>query len=353
VHGVLAGHAQRLEIDEPAGEAPRHFDVQLIPDTGEDGQVRGFFYTALDVTERSRAEQALRSLTHAAQRQTEVLRLVTEAIPATVVVVGADGRYRFANSAFSAYCGLSPEHIIGRTTVEVLGPEEVARRRPFMQRAFAGESVTFALDYPGDDGPVWLALHCIPLRNTAGEMDGFVGVSQDITRERREQDRLTALSQRDPLTGLLNRAGFEHFLGSLGGERQGASLGLLYLDLDHFKPVNDQHGHPVGDRLLQLAAERMSAIVRPSDAVARLGGDEFAILLVEAGSLAHAETVAQKVVHALAEPFVVDGLTLHIGASVGVGFGLPTRGDWQALIQRADQLLYQAKRAGRGRMASG
>ncbi len=179
-----------------------------------------------------------------------------------------------------------------------------------------------------------------------------MGIAQDITAQRREQDRLTALSQRDPLTGLLNRAGFEQFLEREAQAGQGASLGLLYIDLDRFKPVNDEHGHAAGDRLLQAVARRLGSLVRPTDAVARLGGDEFAVLLSDIGAVAHCEAVAEKVVAALLAPFDVDGQRLAIGASVGVALGVDAEGDWGALIRRADEALYRAKAAGRGRFSA-
>jgi diguanylate cyclase (GGDEF)-like protein len=160
------------------------------------------------------------------------------------------------------------------------------------------------------------------------------------------------LSQRDPLTGLLNRAGFESRLERLTLAGAGATLGLLYIDLDRFKPVNDNHGHPVGDRLLQTVAQRLEGLVRPTDAVARLGGDEFAIVLVDLGAQVDAETVAAKVVAAIAHPFDLDGRVVVIGASVGVAFGVPPPGDWRELIGQADAMLYRAKNAGRGRHAA-
>jgi diguanylate cyclase (GGDEF)-like protein/PAS domain S-box-containing protein len=132
------------------------------------------------------------------QRQAQVLRAITEAIPATVVVVDTDGRYRFANSAFGRLVGRRPEQILGHTAVEVLGAEEVERRRPFMRKAYAGEAVDFTLDYPDGQGARHLALSCIPL-HIDGVLEGFVGISRDVTRQRREQDRLRALFELSPV----------------------------------------------------------------------------------------------------------------------------------------------------------
>ena len=346
---VLAGKAQRFEYSERMGDEMRSIEVQLIPDFGADGQVQGYFYTGLDVTMRARAEQALRDVTLDAQRQSDVLRLVTDSIPATVVVIGSDERYRFANKNFETRYKLPREKVIGRTAAEIIGEAELARRRPFMARAFAGESVTFELDYAEAGSTRWLQMAFIPLRLGAGAVDGFVGIAQDVTPQKHEQARLTELAQRDPLTGLLNRAGFELCLERMIQEGRGAGLGMLYIDLDGFKAVNDRHGHPVGDKLLQMAARRLSSVVRPTDAVARLGGDELAVVLVDAGMQANVEAVAAKVVAEIGRPFEAAGLTLEIGASVGVAFGIPSHGDWQELIQRADTMLYRAKASGRGR----
>ncbi|MFT3955715.1 MAG: sensor domain-containing diguanylate cyclase [Piscinibacter sp.] len=282
------------------------------------------------------------------QRQADILQAITEAIPATVVVVDGKGCYRFANRAFERYCGLGREQIIGRRAIDVLGPDEVARRRPFMARAYQGEAVEFVLDYPGDQGTQWLALSCIPLK-VDGVVDGFVGISQDVTREHRERDRLVHLAERDPLTGLLNRGGFERSIENLMFGETPTSVALLYVDLDHFKPVNDTHGHLAGDRLLQMFAQRLLKAVRTSDVVARLGGDEFAVLLPGVPDHGQAVLVADKVLAAARQPFVLDDCTLNVTASVGVALGLQPQAGWRELLGRADTMLYRAKADGRGR----
>ncbi|WP_418314804.1 diguanylate cyclase domain-containing protein [Piscinibacter sakaiensis] len=187
-----------------------------------------------------------------------------------------------------------------------------------------------------------------PLVAESGAVDGFISVGQDITAHRQEQHRLLQLSERDALTGLFNRAGFDRRLETEFAQGRGAELAMLYVDLDHFKPVNDRHGHPVGDRLLQLVAQRLLSLVRPTDVVARLGGDEFALLLSGVRNASNAAAVADKVVGAAAKPFVVDDLSLQIGASVGVAFGIDPAAGAGDLIARADAMLYRAKRSGKG-----
>jgi diguanylate cyclase (GGDEF)-like protein len=133
--------------------------------------------------------------------------------------------------------------------------------------------------------------------------------------------------------------------------RAGAALvALLFIDLDRFKPVNDVHGHAVGDQLLQQFALRLRGLVRPGDPIARLGGDEFVIVLHGLHQEANAMMVAGKVVAAAGEPFELAGQPLLVGASVGVAFWRPGEEGWKDVLERADLMLYRAKAAGRGQV---
>ncbi len=293
----------------------------------------------------SHAEQARQELL----RQTNTLRSVTEVVPAQVAVVGADLRYRFINSAFERWHGKRRDEVVGHLLQEVLGEAEHQRSLPMVQRALAGETVTFEKDYAHRAPASHLSIHYMPLRTESGEVDGFVAMAQDITEHRQEAGRLLALSQRDPLTGLLNRAGLDAYMQRSLAQGGGASMALLYIDLDYFKPVNDTYGHPVGDELLKLFAQRLRSLVRPRDAVARLGGDEFAVVLEQVRELEHARTVAAKIVEAAQAPFELQAATVFVGASVGLAFGVDPAKGATDLIARADAKLYLAKRNGRGR----
>lgn len=344
IEAALRGQPQRFEFDETIDGQVRRIDSQLIPDRSEQGEVQGFFSIGIDITERSAAERALRELT-------ATLRSVTDAIPSSVAIIGRDVRYRFANSAFERWYGAPRDQIVGRSVSEILGEAEFKRRKPWAERALAGESVEFELAQSGHNSATHASISYIPLRRDTGEVDGFVAVTQDVTRQQDEKDRLRQLAQRDPLTGLLNRAGFEQHLEQAAQTKDGGSLALLYIDLDHFKPVNDRHGHPAGDQVLKMFAQRLTHLVRPIDAVARLGGDEFAIALSGMRDGSNAQAVADKVITAANTPFHVGDLLLQIGASVGVAFAADASAGWRALIERADARLLNAKAAGRGRQA--
>ena len=284
-----------------------------------------------------------------ALRQINTLRSVTEAIPESVAVVGSDLRYRFVNSAFECSLDLPREKIIGMTMRYVLGRDAFLQNLPRLARALAGETVAFESMSSGVNGPIHLSISHAPLRVDQAGVDSVVTVSRDITLQKREEKQLRELSRRDGLSGLLNRAGQEQYLERALSEGGGASLALLYIDLDHFKPVNDQHGHAVGDQVLQLFAQRMRKSVRPTDCVARLGGDEFVIVLADVADRAVVWSVAEQVINAAKRPFAVGEHHISAGASVGIARGVVRESGWRDLIARADANLYKAKAAGRGR----
>ncbi|WP_161974603.1 PAS domain-containing protein [Piscinibacter terrae] len=282
--------------------------------------------------------------------QAATLSSIAEAVPALIAVVGVDGRYRFVNSAFERWSGATRDAVIGQTVEAVMGSEEFERCEPWVARVMAGETVSFEKTYAHRGEGRHLAISYIPLRN-GSVVEGYVAVAQDITEHKEEKSRLMQMAQRDALTGLLNRVGFEAYLQEKTEQGGADSLALLYIDLDHFKAVNDTYGHPVGDQLLRQFAQRLQRLVRPTDAVARLGGDEFAVALAGVRQRENAEAVADKIVRAGQEPFDVGALVLRVGASVGVAFKADEETGWQGLVERADNRLYQAKSDGRGRRA--
>jgi diguanylate cyclase (GGDEF)-like protein len=170
-----------------------------------------------------------------------------------------------------------------------------------------------------------------------------------ILQWRQQVTSLRLAARRDPLTGLPNRTSFFEVLDGLQDDAAGDLVGVLYVDLDGFKAVNDVHGHLVGDDVLVEAASRIARVLRPSDTVARLGGDEFAVLCQELGNDDDAAAIADRIVQAFTEPFQVDDHRVEIGASVGIATVRATELDGEALLDLADQALYEAKKAGRGR----
>lgn len=284
-------------------------------------------------------------------QQTATLSGVIEAIPAVVAVFDAQFRYRLVNRAFERWRGKTRESVVGHSVADLFGQAEADQSWPFAQRALGGETISFEKDYPDGGEHRHMSISYVPLRLQDGTVDGVIGVALDITSHREQEKRLMNLAERDALTGVLNRGGFTAYLESKCESATSTSLGLLYVDLDHFKAVNDTYGHSGGDELLRQFATRLQAIVRPTDAVARLGGDEFALVLNNIGSMANVEVVADKVVEAALQPFEVDHRWLQVSASVGVAFGAASEQECKSLVERADAAVYEAKAAGRGRKA--
>ncbi len=327
------GHAQRFEHDDPA--EGKRLESHLQPDIDSQGQVRGVFVIGVDIT--------------ALSRQTLTLNAVIESIPAMVAVVDPQLRYRLVNQAYERWLARPRTEIVDHTVQDCMSGREYEDALPFVQRALAGETVTYSLYLPAAQTK-HVGVTLVPLRLEDGSSTGFICIAQDATAQREEQDRLLLLSERDPLTALLNRAGFERFLTIKVEHGDGYACGLLYIDLDRFKPINDAHGHAVGDEVLREFASRIRTAVRPSDAVARLGGDEFAVVLSGLREPEDAAVVAQKIVELARLPFVVGEQVLLLSASVGVAVNADVEGGWQGLVRRADALLYKAKHAGRARM---
>ena len=191
---------------------------------------------------------------------------------------------------------------------------------------------------------------CLEVRGTPLEAGGFVSTHLDITQRKLDQETIARLARHDALTDLPNRVLLQDRMEkALARVRRGDTLALLCLDLDHFKPVNDLLGHPVGDLLLQAVAKRLEGCVREMDTVARLGGDEFAILLQGVGRPEDAEVVARRVIDTVSKPYKIGDHTITVSASAGISMAPNDTVDAAQLMINGDLALYRSKSAGRGK----
>jgi len=178
----------------------------------------------------------------------------------------------------------------------------------------------------------------------------FVGTLRDITERKRNQERIAHLATHDSLTDLPNRNLLgDRFRQAVAHAQRhpGIKVGMLFLDLDHFKPVNDTHGHDIGDQLLKAVAKRIRNVIRNEDTIARQGGDEFIIVVPMLETRDAALSVANKLLDALATPFLVGDLTLDISASIGIALYPDDGTDMEMLLKRSDEAMYAAKEKGR------
>ena len=193
------------------------------------------------------------------------------------------------------------------------------------------------------DGSV-LEVRGVPLAGS-----GFVTTYLDVTERRKTQERVAHMAHHDALTNLPNRILFnDRFAHAIAQARRGYDMALLYLDLDKFKPVNDNLGHAVGDKLLQEVSERLLDTIRDTDTAARLGGDEFAIVQVGIVDRAGAENLATRIIELLHKPFLIEGHSVEIGTSIGIALAPQHSSDPDELLRKADLALYKCKAEGRG-----
>lgn len=184
-----------------------------------------------------------------------------------------------------------------------------------------------------------------------GRLAGLVGtLARDVAQRRALEAQLTFQAFHDPLTGLTNRRRFVEAAEAALATRAGSgTVAALFLDLDDFKTVNDSLGHAAGDALLIAVAERIRGDLRATDVAARLGGDEFGVLLTEIPNEAFAVAVSERLLARLVEPIEVAGVTVEVGASVGIAFDSPSMRTVDDLLVDADVAMYQAKALGKGR----
>lgn len=285
-----------------------------------------------------------------AEAQASMLKSVVDEIPASLAILDHNLRFRIVNKVFERWRQQPRETVIGKSVAEVMGADEFERSRDWYERALRGESVSYEKSYA--DRPISaITASYNPIFRSDGTVVGLIALAHDTSAHRRERERLQRLSERDPLTGLLNRSAFEAWMADASTQVGAEEIALLYVDLDYFKPVNDQYGHSAGDAVLCEIAERLKCIVRPSDIIARLGGDEFALGLTGVKNIGDAHYIASKVVAEARRPILLDNIVVRIGASVGVAADASAaRGGGKALIARADEMLYGAKKAGRDRV---
>ena len=241
--------------------------------------------------------------------------------------------------------GVSFSELLGRISVSGNGEAlldlaaNIAAHRPFRD---------LVIPLIIDDKPRWWSLSGRPTFDREGEFVVYRGVVSDITMTRLAQAKVEYLAHHDSLTGLPNRTSFSQTLTRALRRSDASDLAVISLDLDGFKPVNDRHGHPVGDALLIAVADRLRECVSNDGWVARLGGDEFVMLGASSPEDGTIDVLCRRIIDQLTKPFVVLGEQVTIGTSVGVAFvGVDgeTCGD---LLKNADAALYRAKAEGRG-----
>ncbi|WP_084323022.1 putative bifunctional diguanylate cyclase/phosphodiesterase [Pseudomonas migulae] len=235
---------------------------------------------------------------------------------------------------------------------ELIHPEDQSKVDAAMARVLdrhaAGASIEFRMRTGNGDWR-WVENRYIPVRDDEGRLQEVEGIIIDVTERKVAEEKIFLLARTDGLTGLVNRATLiERLHQAFAAARRGATaFAMFYLDLDHFKRINDTLGHPVGDLLLQEVARRIKACVRENDVVARLGGDEFAILQLDVSDPTHSAALATKVRDALVLPYSLAGNDVRVSVSIGISSYSPTITSADGMLTQADMALYRSKEKGR------
>ena len=276
-------------------------------------------------------------------------------MPALITCVDRDLVITFVNDTYQRWYGPDAMPPLGKALSEHWSPALCEQRLPYVERALDGERVEFLVTSETTSGLRTLQNIYIPDWSSDSVVQGVYLLSFDITDFKRTEAELSRLLYQDALTGLDNRLRLNEALPQAiaRARRSGKHIGLLFLDVDRFKSINDTHGHAIGDEVLKKIARRLTQAVRETDRVVRLAGDEFVILLEDLGSPQEADGVAAKIVEQFKAPLALDKTALQVTVSVGVACSDgTTAADGKELLKLADTQLYVAKAAGRNAFAS-
>lgn len=303
--------------------------------------------TKTDISWRKQAELAL-------QQSEERFRNAFDTAAIGMAIVGLDGRWLEVNGALCRMLGYSEDELMDKTFVDVTHPDDLDLDIEYVQKLLNGDLEHYQMEkrYFHKTGDIIFVLLSVSLvRNEKGEVIHFISQIEDVTARKSESDRIRQMAYHDTLTGLPNRRLFDERISHTlaHAKRVGYPIALMFVDVDHFKQINDKHGHDVGDEILKAVAERMTDCLRQTDTLSRVGGDEFVILLTEIKKPDDAKVVAEHILETVSQPLHVHTHDFRITLSIGVAIfsGDSETETVSELTKKADLALYEVKSAGR------
>jgi len=323
----------------PLAGGERHFLAVRFPLFDDDGAIIGICFQATDITARKCAEDQLR-----------LAALVFDRASEGVMVTDPEQRILTVNDSFTTLTGYSRQDVVGKKPSLLRSdrtpPEFYAEMWDKVQRFGVWQGEIWNRRKNGELYLEWLSINTV--KGESGQIVNYVGMFSDITTVRESQQRIEYLATHDELTGLPNRALFNDRLNLAlaRAERSHEAVGVVFIDLDNFKVVNDTLGHETGDSLLKKAAMRLLECVRAEDTVARLGGDEFVVLLVSADRR-QATLTAERLLNTLSASYHFGEHECFVSASIGLSMYPEDASDANALMRNADSAMYRAKDHGK------
>lgn len=284
------------------------------------------------------------------------LKAMFDAVPDCIKLISAKGKLLQMNPAGLAMFETQddPSVIIGQSAEHLIAQENRLAFKEMNKQVHKGESQQLVYQIKSIYGHHrWVETHAVPLKSPGSNETAVLAVSHDITEKKIADEKIWRQANFDSLTNLPNRRMFhDHLIHEIKvSDRSGCPLALLFLDLDHFKAVNDELGHHTGDILLQESATRITACVRETDIVSRLSGDEFTVILSELEDREAVENIATKIIDSLCQPFKLREEIVYISVSIGIAIYPDDAKTISNLIKNADSAMYTAKNTGRNRFS--
>ena len=335
--------------------------VSALPVRGADGTIEGVATALRDVSAAPEGHRAtatlaehLRAVSRGAELDQARFRLLAESAADVVMQTDLAGRLVWVSPSVTEVLGWNPDELLGASSLPLLHPDDRERANEIRRRALSegGDAAVARLELryaTAAGGWRWMSVLARPMRDARGTVSGGLSALRDIQVEVEHREELRYLAGHDGLTGLLNRESSLRALAKAleSARGTGRHVGVLYLDVDRFKDVNDSFGHDGGDRLLVELGRRLTSLLRESDTVGRLGGDEFLVVLTSLKEPGQADARASSLLPMLsATRDGVPSSTVSIGVVTDDGSG-----DAAEVLKAADAALYRAKHAGRDRIS--
>ncbi|WP_206915990.1 putative bifunctional diguanylate cyclase/phosphodiesterase [Alicyclobacillus suci] len=327
-------------IPQPDGRV-RIFDTIKIPTFYPDGRRKVLIVVGRDITDFVHNRKDL-------EESRQRYQSLYHNNPNPTFSVDLSGRITTVNAKMETLLGYTANELVGRPTSFFVSDEDVSRCEEFFRETLLGNRHVIEIGVVTKSGrQIQLEIHGVPMI-VDGEVVGIYGVAQDVSDRTRAEQIIYHLAFYDPLTGLANRAMLTNRISdAIADLGAGHALAVLFIDLDHFKSLNDTRGHSMGDLLLKRVAQRLQACVPASGTICRLGGDEFIVLLPRLKEACEAVTVAKRILDTFSEPWDLGGECVYITGSIGIAMGTDNTVDAEQLIRNADMAMYDAKDKGK------
>jgi diguanylate cyclase (GGDEF)-like protein/PAS domain S-box-containing protein len=309
-------------------------------------QLTGYIQVSRDISARKREELAL-------SERSETFHGAFHEAPIGMMMVDLEWRVLRVNRSICEMLGYTEQELLARTFQELTHPEDITADLDLVRQMIAGDINDYRLEkrYFHKDGHViWMLLSASLLKDANKIPLHFIFHMQDISEYKKIQKQISEYAYQDALTNLPNRRLLQDRLklAVAQAKRYKRQLGLMFLDIDYFKTINDTYGHAFGDELIKAIAHRLTECVRGADTVCRLGGDEFVIVITDVNHSDDLTIVAEKILQNVSRPIWIDGTEANVTMSLGLAMlDADAADDAERLMDKADQALYEMKRAGR------